>query len=35
MSLPLKELQTAMFSYLLFSSIFNLLNVRERRELLG
>jgi ATPase, P-type (transporting), HAD superfamily, subfamily IC len=30
MSLPLKELQTAMFSYLLFSSIFNLLNVRER-----
>ncbi|MCG2908196.1 MAG: plasma-membrane proton-efflux P-type ATPase [Sulfolobales archaeon] len=30
MSLPLKELQTAMFSYLLFSNIFNLLNVRER-----
>jgi H+-transporting ATPase len=30
--MPLKELQTSVFLYLLYSNIFNLLNIRERRN---
>ena len=30
--LPLRELQTAVFLYLLYSNIFNLLNIREKRN---
>jgi len=30
--MPLKELQTSVFLYLLYSNIFNLLNIREKRN---